>query len=73
MPPAPGGPEAPRCYLSAKQEGVRLLTGHFVGRADELVSLEQILDELDRGHPGAVEVAGEPAVPHDHASEGASA
>jgi len=41
---------------------VRLLTGHFVGRADELGSLERLLDELARGHPGAVEVAGEPGI-----------
>jgi DNA-binding NarL/FixJ family response regulator/tetratricopeptide (TPR) repeat protein len=33
-----------------------------VGRADELGSLEQILDELDRGCPGAIEVAGEPGI-----------
>jgi AAA ATPase domain len=59
MPPTPGGPKAPRCYLSAKQGGVRLLTGHFVGRADELASLEQILDGHDRGRPGTIEVAGE--------------
>ena len=41
---------------------MRLLTGHFVGRADELGSLERLLDELARGHPGAVEVAGEPGI-----------
>jgi DNA-binding NarL/FixJ family response regulator len=41
---------------------VTLLTGHFVGRADELASLEGILDELDRGCPGAIEVAGEPGI-----------
>src|SRR5215468_4261223 len=46
----------------AKREGVRLLTGHFVGRADELGSLERILDGLDRGRPGAIEVAGEPGI-----------
>src|SRR6266540_1873804 len=46
----------------AKQEGVTLLTGHFVGRADELGSLERILDELDRGCPGAIELAGEPGI-----------
>ncbi|MGZ6135797.1 MAG: AAA family ATPase, partial [Myxococcaceae bacterium] len=46
----------------AKQEGVTLLTGHFVGRADELASLERILDELDGGCPGAIEVAGEPGI-----------
>jgi ATP/maltotriose-dependent transcriptional regulator MalT len=34
----------------------------FVGRADELGSLERILDELDRGCPGTVEVAGEPGI-----------
>jgi ATP/maltotriose-dependent transcriptional regulator MalT len=33
-----------------------------VGRAAELGSLEPILDELDRGHPGAIEVAGEPGI-----------
>jgi hypothetical protein len=38
----------------AKQEGMRLFTGHFVGRAGELRSLERILDELDRGCPGAI-------------------
>ncbi|MGZ4618949.1 MAG: ATP-binding protein, partial [Frankiaceae bacterium] len=41
---------------------MRLLTGHFVGRADALASLEQILDELDQGCPGAIEVAGEPGI-----------
>jgi DNA-binding NarL/FixJ family response regulator len=41
---------------------VRLLTGHFVGKADELGSLERILDELDRGCPGAIEVTGEPGI-----------
>jgi ATP/maltotriose-dependent transcriptional regulator MalT len=46
----------------AKQDGVRLLTGHFVGRAEALDSLERILDELDRGCPGAIEVAGEPGI-----------
>jgi len=59
--PRPSGPWPPG-RQSAKQEGVRLLTGHFVGRADELASLEQILDELDRGCPGAIEVAGEPGI-----------
>jgi ATP/maltotriose-dependent transcriptional regulator MalT len=42
--------------------GVRLFSGHLVGRADELGSLERILDELDRGCPGAIEVAGEPGI-----------
>src|SRR5262252_4343541 len=46
----------------AEQEGVRLLTGHFVGRANELSSLERNLDELDRGCPGAIEMAGEPGI-----------
>ena len=46
----------------AKQEGVSLLTGHFVVRADELASLERILDELDRGCLGALEVAGDPGI-----------
>ena len=31
-----------------------LFTGHFVGRADELGSLERILDELNRGCPAAI-------------------
>ena len=42
--------------------GVTLPTGHLVGRADELGSLERLLDELDRGCPGAVEVAGAPGI-----------
>jgi len=41
---------------------VTLLTGHFVGRNDELGSLEGILDELDRGCPDAIEVVGEPGI-----------
>lgn len=39
-----------------------LLTGHLVGRAGELASLEPILGELDRGCPGAIELAGEPGI-----------
>jgi DNA-binding NarL/FixJ family response regulator/tetratricopeptide (TPR) repeat protein len=39
-----------------------LLRGHFVGRVDELDSLERLLDQLDRGSPGAIEVAGEPGI-----------
>ena len=46
----------------AKQEDLTLVTGHLVGRADELGSLERILDELDRGHPGAIELVGEPGI-----------
>src|SRR5215472_16742497 len=46
----------------AKQEGLRLLAGHLVGRADELGSLEGMLGELDRGCPGAIEVVGEPGI-----------
>ena len=58
-----GRPQSsPVSFERAKQEGVTLLTGHFVGRADELGSLEPILDELDRGCPGAIEVAGEPGI-----------
>jgi len=41
---------------------VTLLTGHFVGRANELASLERILGEVDRGCPGAIEVVGEPGI-----------
>src|SRR5215467_9902515 len=60
---APGGLKASRCRLSARtEEGVTLLSGHFARRADELGSLERILDELDRGCPGAIEVAGEPGI-----------
>ena len=63
MPETPGGLKALRLPPErAKQEGVRPLAGHFVGRADELGSLERILDELDRGCPGAIEVAGEPGI-----------
>jgi ATP/maltotriose-dependent transcriptional regulator MalT len=37
--------------------------GHrLVGRADELDMVEQVLDELDRGNPRAIEVTGEPGI-----------
>ena len=62
MPATPGGRKAPVPPERAKQAGMTLLTGHFVGRADELSSLERILDELDRGCPGAIELAGEPGI-----------
>src|SRR5215472_5156816 len=35
---------------------------HLVGRAHELGSLERLLDELDRGRSGAIEVTGEPGI-----------
>jgi DNA-binding NarL/FixJ family response regulator len=35
---------------------------HLVGRADELGSLERLLDELDRGRPGAIGLVGEPGI-----------
>src|SRR6516225_6946433 len=63
MPATPGGLNALRLPPGrVKQEGVRLLAGPLVGRVGELDLLEQILDELDRGRPGAVEVAGEPGI-----------
>ncbi len=34
----------------------------LVGRADELDSLEQALDELDRGPPAVIELVGEPGI-----------
>ena len=34
----------------------------LVGRAEELTSLEHLLDELDRGLPAAVELVGEPGI-----------
>jgi ATP/maltotriose-dependent transcriptional regulator MalT len=36
--------------------------GHLVGRTDELGSVEQLLDELDRGSNGAMQLAGEPGI-----------
>jgi ATP/maltotriose-dependent transcriptional regulator MalT len=39
-----------------------LVSEHLVGRADELDSVERLLDELDRGIPGAIEVTGEPGI-----------
>src|SRR5499433_4342469 len=63
MPAAPGGRKgAPVPPEPRNRRGVRLVTGHFVGRAGELGSLERILGELDRGCPGAIEVAGEPGI-----------
>jgi predicted ATPase len=35
---------------------------HLVGRADEVGSLERLLDKLDQGRPGAVEVGGDPGI-----------
>jgi ATP/maltotriose-dependent transcriptional regulator MalT len=55
---APGFPASPE---RATQDRT-LVTGHLVGRVDELGSLERILDELDRGHSGAIELAGEPGI-----------
>jgi ATP/maltotriose-dependent transcriptional regulator MalT len=34
----------------------------LVGRADEIAALEQVLDELNRGPPGALELVGEPGI-----------
>src|SRR6266511_2228119 len=39
-----------------------LLAEQLVGRADELGSLELVLDVLDRGRPGAIELEGEPGI-----------
>ncbi|HEV8249280.1 MAG TPA: AAA family ATPase [Gaiellaceae bacterium] len=39
-----------------------LVADHLAGRADELGALEQLLDELDRGRSGAVELVGEPGI-----------
>jgi len=36
--------------------------GYLVGRTDELGSVEQLLDELDRGRAGAIQLAGEPGI-----------
>src|SRR5215475_7704830 len=54
--------KAPGAAEHAKERGVTLLTGHLVGRAGELGSLEPILNELDRGCPGAIELVGEPGI-----------
>jgi len=43
-------------------QGRLVVLGDLVGRADELDSLERLLDELDQGSPGALEVAGEPGI-----------
>jgi DNA-binding NarL/FixJ family response regulator len=39
-----------------------VVADHLVGRADELGSFEQHLDELDRGRSGAIELVGEPGI-----------
>jgi DNA-binding NarL/FixJ family response regulator/tetratricopeptide (TPR) repeat protein len=39
-----------------------LAAGQLVGRADELRCIERILNDLDRGRPGAIEVVGEPGI-----------
>ena len=40
----------------------------LVGRADALNSLEQLLDELERGPPAAIELLGEPGIGKDRKS-----
>src|SRR5512133_361177 len=39
-----------------------LLTDHFVGRAEELVSFDEILSEVDEGRAAAIELVGEPGI-----------
>jgi predicted ATPase/DNA-binding NarL/FixJ family response regulator len=39
-----------------------LLADHLVGRGAELESLEEVLDELERGRPGATALIGEPGI-----------
>jgi DNA-binding NarL/FixJ family response regulator/tetratricopeptide (TPR) repeat protein len=39
-----------------------VLAVHLVGRADELGSIDEVLAELGRGRPGAIELAGEPGI-----------
>jgi DNA-binding NarL/FixJ family response regulator/tetratricopeptide (TPR) repeat protein len=63
MPASPGGRTAPRAPPGrADHHRARLPTGPLAGRAAELGALDQILDELDRGDPAAIEVAGEPGI-----------
>jgi DNA-binding CsgD family transcriptional regulator/RecA/RadA recombinase len=38
------------------------LAAHLVGRAEEIGSIEGLLDELGQGRPGSVEVVGEPGI-----------
>src|SRR5262245_7421224 len=39
-----------------------LRAAHLVGRSDELRSFDQVLDDLDRGRSGAIELVGEPGI-----------
>jgi predicted ATPase len=39
-----------------------LLTDHFVGRAEELVSFDEILSGVDEGRAAAIELVGEPGI-----------
>ena len=39
-----------------------MLAVHLVGRADELRFIDEVLAELGRGHPGVLELAGEPGI-----------
>ncbi len=39
-----------------------LLTDHFVGRSEELGSLDEILAEVDEGRAAAIELVGEPGI-----------
>src|SRR5438128_12121998 len=39
-----------------------LLTDHFVGRAEELGSLDHVLADVDEGRAAAIELIGEPGI-----------
>jgi ATP/maltotriose-dependent transcriptional regulator MalT len=54
-----GSPLQPKL---ATQQAAIVLAEHLVGRAEELGSLDRLLDELDRCHPGAIVLAGEPGI-----------
>jgi len=62
VPPSAGPSTLAAEALLGLSERMVLVTGHIVGRTYELESLERLLEELDRGSPGAIEVTGEPGI-----------
>ena len=48
--------------MGSERAQVLVRPGHLVGRTPELAALERLLDDLDRGLPGAVALLGEPGI-----------
>ena len=48
--------------MGSEKAPISVRPGHLVGRAPQLAEFERLLDDLDRGQPGAVALLGEPGI-----------